>query len=60
MKRIFLLLALTAKLAAQAPGVPIFDQSKEGLKAEDQNIGAKAEKFLEEKKALSHEEVVAE
>ena len=46
MKITFFSLLLIAKLGAQAPGVPIFDQSKAGMRAETKSIGSQAEKFL--------------
>lgn len=51
------LFAFTALAYAQAPGVPIFDQSRESLRKESARIGKKAVILLEKGEVLTHESV---
>ena len=61
MKHIFFLTYTLALHAfGQAPGVPIFDQSRKGLNSESELIGQQSEKFLEAGEVLSNESVQKE
>ena len=57
MKFLFLAFALTLPIHAQAPGVPIFEQSRTGLRTEDLTISKQVEKLLGEGKLMSLEKI---
>lgn len=50
-----LVCGMVGSLFGQAPGVPIFDQSRKGLQAERDRIGQRAEEFLEAGGVVSYE-----
>ncbi len=52
MKAILLALSLTIPAYAQAPGVSIFDQSKNGLRSEESSIAKQAERLFEDGKLM--------
>lgn len=56
MKVIFLALALALPAHAQAPGVSIFEQSRNGLRTEKAAIGKKAETLLKDGKLIGLQE----
>lgn len=56
---LFSALYLSAPASAQAPGVKIFDQSREALKREDQKLGVQAEALMKAGTILTHESVLA-
>ena len=57
MKFLFLAFALTLPIHAQAPGVPIFEQSRTGLRTEDLTISKQVEKLLGEGKLMSLDKI---
>ncbi|MEN8693453.1 MAG: S1 family peptidase [Akkermansiaceae bacterium] len=56
-RSLLFLFAFSASVSAQAPGVPIFDQSREGLKKENIHIGREASALLENGHILTLESV---
>ncbi len=55
MKTIFIALSLIIPSFAQGPDVSIFEQSRNGMRAEEKRIGKQAEKLLEDGKLLGIE-----